>query len=171
MPMDRSCRMQGPRRRIRPLGVVRGDLDTRHAVSNSVGGSSVKRFVTFLLIALVGVPWTAIPAAKGAVCAMPRETAAAPAACAYCSPVQSAKTSIPTLESGCCRFAPKAECIAAQAGSLGSPPKPSQSPDLAAAIPAHDCITTPAAPASRSYIARGASPPHAPPTRTTHLLL
>ena len=131
----------------------------------------MKRFVTFLLIALVGVPWTAIPAAKGAVCAMPRETAAAPAACAYCSPVQSAKTSIPTLESGCCRFAPKAESIAAQAGSLGSPPKPSQSPDLAAAIPAHDCITTPAAPASRSYIARGASPPHAPPTRTTHLLL
>lgn len=131
----------------------------------------MKRFVAFLLIALVGVPWTAVPAAKGAVCAMPRESATAPAACSYCSPARSATSSIPTLESGCCRFAPKAESVAAQAGSLGSSPKPSQSPDLAAAIPAHDGTGTPAASAARSNVARGASPPHAPPTRTTHLLL
>ena len=132
----------------------------------------MKRFVTFLLIALVGVPWTAIPAAKGAACAMPR--AAAPAACSYCSPATSATTpnpKIPTLESGCCRYSPAAERIAPQAGSVGSSPKPSQSPDLAVAIPAHDCAGTPAASAARPDVALGASHPHAPPTRTTHLLL
>ncbi|HET9951792.1 MAG TPA: hypothetical protein VFS09_08370 [Candidatus Eisenbacteria bacterium] len=153
------------------LGVVGGDAGGWFAASYMVGGSTVNRFVTFLLIALVGVPWTAVPAAKAAACAMPRETAAAPPACSYCSPDRVASTSIPSLESGCCRFAPKAERNAAEAGSLGSTPKPSQSPDLAAAIPAHEGLEATVVPAARSNAARGASPPHAPPTRTTHLLL
>ena len=127
----------------------------------------MKRFVVFLLIALVGVPWTAVPAAKGSACAMPRATSA----CSYCTPAPNARTSVPTLESGCCRFGPNAERVAAQAGSLGSSPKPNQSPDLAAPMPSGEEAVPPVAPASALKFARGAAPPHSPPTRTTHLLL
>ena len=127
----------------------------------------MKRFVVALLIALVGMPWSAIPAAKATACAMPR----AASACSYCSPAPNAPSSVPTLESGCCRFSPGAERVAAQAGSLGSTPKPSQSPDAAASVFAHVGLGAPAVPVSSSTFARGAAPPHAPPTRTTHLLL
>jgi hypothetical protein len=143
----------------------------------------VKRFVVALLIALVAVPWSAVPAAKGSGCPMSkaamtamRSAAVAPArtSCAYCVPASTASApsaNVPSLGVGCCRFLPKAESLPAQAGSLGVPPKPLQSPDGAAALASPELSAIPAASVSRSCDRIGASPPHAPPTRTTHLLL
>jgi hypothetical protein len=151
----------------RLAGVVPDRIGGTFEVVKQIGGSSVKRFVVALLIALVGVPWTAIPAAKASACAMPRATSA----CSYCSPAPNSSASVPTLESGCCRFSPNAERVTAQAGSLGSTPKPSQSPDVAASMFAHEGVAALAAQAAASTSARVAAPPHSPPTRTTHLLL
>lgn len=129
----------------------------------------MKRFVAFLLIVVVGIPWTAFSAARGEACPVPL-TPAAPA-CSYCAPVVSAVSAGPSLEASCCRFLPTSESIPAQAGSIGVTPRPLQSPDLAAMIPTIDGKSISAVPAARARDARGASPPHASPTRTTHLLL
>ncbi len=152
-------------------GVSGSDVEPYPVVERLMGDSIVKRFVVILLIALVGVPWTAFLAPKGDACSMPRTIAASAMACSYCAPAASVASAIPTLEAGCCRFPPTPESVSAQAGSIGVAPKPLQSPDLAAATIAIDGVSIPAAPAARDSEACRASPPHAPSTRTTHLLL
>lgn len=129
----------------------------------------MKRYVATLLIALVGVPWSAIPVAQGASCSMPQSSEVP--ACSYCAPTAPVASAVPSLEASCCRFLPTPESIPAQAGSIDVSSKLLQSPEFAAALPAIDGSSLPAAPAACAHDACGASPPHAPPTRTTHLLL
>lgn len=129
----------------------------------------MKKFVALLLVALIGVPSAAIPAARGADCAMPQATAAP--ACSYCAPAAPTASAGPSLEASCCRFLPTPETIPAQAGGLGATPRPVQSPDLAAMIPAIESPATLAASGASAWTVHGVSPPQSLPTRTTHLLL
>ena len=146
----------------------------------------MKRFAVALLILLVGVPWSAVPAMSGPGCAMSKAamaamgtaaTATAKSVCGYCaarpavSAASIASPDVPRLGAGCCRFRAKAEGVVAQAGSLGASPKPLQSPDHAAALAPTALSTLPTRAITRSGDRAGVSPPHAPPTRTTHLLL
>lgn len=129
----------------------------------------MKKFVALLLVALIGIPSAAVPAAKGAGCAMPQATAAP--ACSYCAPAAPPPSAGPTLEASCCRFLPIPESTPAQAGGLGATPRPVQPPDLAAMIPAIESPATLAASGASAWTLRGVSPPQSLPTRTTHLLL
>jgi hypothetical protein len=125
-----------------------------------------KRFLVALLVVLVGVPWSALPASAGRGCSMPK----APS-CGSCEPVTAAGSNAEaTLRAGCCRYLPHAERVLAQAGSLGTTAKPTHSPDVAA-VATPQFLVTPGLDAPRSRDAGGSPPPHAPPTRTTHLQL
>lgn len=152
-------------------GYIGNGVETYPDIKRPRGDSIVKRFVAILLIALVGVPWTAFLAAKGDACSMPRTITASATPCPHCAPAASAASSIPTLEAGCCRFLPTTDNVSAQASSIGVSPKPLQSPDVSDANSAIDGVSIPAAPPARDSEACRASPPHAPSTRTTHLLL
>ena len=125
----------------------------------------MKKFLALLLVVLIGIPSVVTPEAKGAVCPMPQNSAEP--SCSYCAP---ATSSAPTFETSCCRFLPTPESLAAQASSLAATPKPTQSPDVAAVIPAFDGLSFAARPGLRAGATRGVSPPQIP-TRTTHLLL
>lgn len=125
-----------------------------------------KRFLVALLVILVGVPWSALPASADRGCSMPK----APS-CGSCAPAAAgASNAGATLKAGCCRYLPHAERVLAQAGSLGTAARPTHSPD-AASVATPQFLVTPSLDAPRSRDVDGSPPPHAPPTRTTHLQL
>ncbi len=125
----------------------------------------MKRFAAILLAVLVGLPWAVFPAAKGDACPMPRAPTAE--SCSYCTHTAPFPTSGPTLNADCCRFLPKPEAVSEQAATL----KPHHLPDLAASLAIIDGASTPTASPARVRLSREVSPPHALPTRTTHLRL
>ena len=135
----------------------------------SFGGKFVKRFVAWMLVVLVSLPWAAIPTARATACAMP--SAKAVESCAYCAPSAASVGAGERLEAGCCRFLPNQESTPAQAGSIGSAPKPQQTPDAATGVLASMSLGEPLAAVARDLSPRADSPPLVSPTRTTHLLL
>ena len=133
------------------------------------GGKFVKRFVASMLVVLMGLPWAAIPAARATACAMP--SAKAVESCAYCAPSAASAGAGARLEAGCCRFLPNQESIPAQAGSVGSSPKPRQTPEAATPVLASAALSNPLAALAQEVPPLPDSPPLVSPTRTTHLLL
>lgn len=129
------------------------------------------RFVTLLLVLLLGMSGTLSPAPKSGACPMPGPRAGGE--CAYCAPTTlgAPMPGAAKLEAGCCRFQSGQESNALQAASLGSHPKPLQSPDWIAALPGVSAAVLAAARALPAGTPSGQPPPHASPTRTTHLLL
>jgi hypothetical protein len=128
------------------------------------------RWIAVTLVILLGGSGSFAPAPKPGACPMPGQRADG---CVYCAPAvpDASGRDAAKLEAGCCRFRAGDESNAPQAASLGAHPKPLHSPDLVAALPG---ITAAGGSALRAVSIRAASgppPSHAPPTRTTHLLL
>ena len=129
----------------------------------------MKRFVVSILIVLVSLPWAAFPAARATACPMPG--AKAIESCAYCAPSGAPTTAAARLQAGCCRFLPNQDSTPAQGSSLGSTPKPIQSPQVAANIPGMPAVGSPLVLSARALGKFAHAPPLASPTRVTHLLL
>ena len=128
----------------------------------------LKRLVALGLIVLVSLPGGALPTTQATACAM--QTAMTVESCDYCVPT-AANDTAPTLEAGCCRYLPNSEATPAQAGSVGSTPRPAQTPDIAAIVPGISAVGEPPCVQIRALRARAESPPSASSTKTTHLLL
>jgi hypothetical protein len=129
----------------------------------------LKRIVVILLAGLLGLPSTVFPAAKGEVCAMPRETTAE--ACSYCASPVPLPATAPILNADCCRFLPKPEGVPEQAGSIVTTPRPLRLLDIAVSLPMIDGVSIPASLAVRAQLRGDNSPPYSPPSLTTRLLL
>ncbi|HEU4724924.1 MAG TPA: hypothetical protein VFU59_06445 [Candidatus Eisenbacteria bacterium] len=129
----------------------------------------MKRFVSLLLVVLVGLPWSAVPAARATACAMPG--AKAIETCSYCAPPAPTSNAGARLEAGCCRFAPNQEATPAQAGSIVSSPKPLQALPIATLEPGRSASDSPLLAATRAIVPPYSAPPPVSPTRTTHLLV
>ena len=127
----------------------------------------MKRTIALMLVLLVGLPWSVLPAGAGSACG-PGDMDAS-ASCSFCSSDGGAPVT-ESLLPGCCRFTPRAEAAPIQASGVSASPLPKQAPDEAVAVA--DFASLGARGPIRADLAARAIPPiHAPPTATTHLLI